>query len=84
MRKVHLGCNCHPYAYAWYIFCRSDLIYEDKYDTLSKSENIKEVTCKRCIKIDAKSTKEMIEAGLLNPDGTWRGFDETEPVRSIG
>lgn len=69
-KKVHLGCSCHPYKYAWYVFCTRDFVEENDYDKWLLTEALEETTCKRCIKADDKLTKQMIAAGILNPDGT--------------
>jgi hypothetical protein len=74
VKKTHFGCNCHPYRYAWYIFCKCDFIEEDDYDKWLFTDKIEEVTCKRCLKSDAKMTAQMQADGLLNPDGSWKGF----------
>ena len=69
-KKVHLGCNCHPYKYAWYVFCKSDFVEEKDYDKWLLTDELKETTCKKCIKTNDKITKRMIADGVLNPDGT--------------
>lgn len=69
-KKVHLGCNCYPYKRAWHVFCKKDFVEENDYDKWLLTEDVNEVTCKRCLKEDARLQKEMIESGLLNPDGS--------------
>jgi len=68
-KKTHLYVSCHPYKYARYIFCLSDLVEEDDYDKWLVSDKIEEVTCKKCLKYEAKLTKQMLEAGVIDESG---------------
>ena len=67
-KKIYLGCNCHPYKYAWFVWCKKDLVEEKDYDKWLLTDDVEEATCKKCLVADDKYTKQMMAEGLLNPD----------------
>lgn len=47
MKKTHLGVDCHPYKYAWFVYCRVELV--EDFENWQLTEEPKEATCKRCL-----------------------------------
>ena len=57
--KIHLAVDCHPYQYSYYVFCTGKMVFENEYDKWKFTDKIEEVTCKRCLIVDKKLSKEM-------------------------
>jgi len=57
MKKIHLGVDCHPYKYAWYVYCRVELI--EDFENWQLTEEPKEATCKRCLALFEKISEGM-------------------------
>jgi len=57
MKKIHLGVDCHPYKYAWFVYCRVELI--EDFENWQLTEEPKEATCKRCLALFGKISEGM-------------------------
>lgn len=59
MKKTHLGVDCHPYQYAWFVYCRSELV--EDFDNWQLTDDSKKATCKHCLRAFNKIREGMDE-----------------------
>jgi len=74
-RKVHLGFSLHPYErWSAYVFCRREFVKDD--GSTQFTDEIEEVTCKRCILSNKKLDEQMKKDGVMTEDGRIKTLEE--------